>query len=119
MDKDDKYYLKKAIREAKKAYEIDEIPIGVVIVLDNKIIDLYRVFNGVYFNFELKIFQGKPLFVVIGGNFNEYLIDCKKELFMATSIKIYDATELINNKTGQYPPSNIYNSKEEPYPKII
>ena len=88
-------------------------------ILDNKIIDLYRVFNGVYFNFELKIFQGKPLFVVIGGNFNEYLIDCKKELFMATSIKIYDATELINNKTGQYPPSNISNSKEEPYPKLL
>lgn len=88
-------------------------------ILDNKIIDLYRVFNGVYFNFELKIFQGKPLFVVIGGNFNEYLIDCKKELFMVTSIKIYDATELINNKTGQYPPSNQSNSKEEPYPKLL
>lgn len=88
-------------------------------ILDNKIIDLYRVFNGVYFNFELKIFRNKPLFVVIGGNFNEYLIDCKKELFMVTSIKIYDATQLINNKTGQYPPANLSNSKEEPYPKLL
>ncbi len=31
-------YMKEAIKEAKKAYDIDEVPIGAVIVKDNKII---------------------------------------------------------------------------------
>ena len=38
MEKDDKYYLEKAINEAKKAYQKNEIPVGVIIVIDNKII---------------------------------------------------------------------------------
>ena len=88
-------------------------------ILDNKIIDLYRIFNGVYYSFEIKVFKRKPYFIVIGGNFNEYNIDDKIELFMTTSIKIYDATSFIVNKKGKYPPENLLNSKEEPYPKIL
>ena len=38
MEKDDIYYIKKAINEAKKAYELNEIPVGVVIVQNGKII---------------------------------------------------------------------------------
>ncbi|MBR1385764.1 MAG: nucleoside deaminase [Bacilli bacterium] len=38
MEKDDRYFMKKALKEAKKAYDIGEIPIGCVLVLDNKII---------------------------------------------------------------------------------
>ena len=39
MEKDlDKYFMKKALLEAKKAYQKDEVPIGCVIVKDNKII---------------------------------------------------------------------------------
>lgn len=38
MEKDNIYYMKKAIDEAKKAYEKNEIPIGVVIVNDGIII---------------------------------------------------------------------------------
>ena len=38
MKKDDNYYMMKAYKEALKAYELDEIPIGVVLVKDNKII---------------------------------------------------------------------------------
>ena len=34
----DEYYMKKAIINAKKAYKLDEVPIGAVIVKDNKII---------------------------------------------------------------------------------
>ena len=88
-------------------------------ILDNKIIDLYRIFNGVYYSFELKIFQEKPLFIVIGGNFNEYMINNNLELFMTTSIKFYDATYFINDKNGKYPPANTSNSKEEPYPNLL
>ena len=38
MIKDDKYFMLKAYNEAKKAYDKDEIPVGVVLVNDNKII---------------------------------------------------------------------------------
>lgn len=38
MEKNDNYYMNLALNEAKKAYEKDEIPIGVVITLNNKII---------------------------------------------------------------------------------
>ena len=34
----DEKYMKAAIREAKKAYALDEVPIGCVIVQNNKII---------------------------------------------------------------------------------
>ena len=88
-------------------------------ILDNKIIDLYRIFNGVYYSFELKIFKNKPYFIVIGGNFNEFMIDGRMELFMITSIKIYDASYFIFNKNSKFPPSNLSNLKEEPYPQII
>lgn len=34
----DEYYMKEAIKEAKKAYKLNEVPVGCVIVIDNKII---------------------------------------------------------------------------------
>ena len=36
--KDDAYYMNLALEEAKKAREIQEVPIGAIIVLDDKII---------------------------------------------------------------------------------
>ena len=88
-------------------------------IFENKIIDLYRIFNGVYYSFELKIFKNKPYFIVIGGNFNEFIINNKVELFMITSIKIYNASDFILNKNGKYPPKNLLNSKQEPYPELL
>ncbi|MFK7808164.1 MAG: nucleoside deaminase [Saprospiraceae bacterium] len=35
---DDKYFMKQALIEAKKAYEVGEVPIGAVVVCDNRII---------------------------------------------------------------------------------
>lgn len=35
---EDEKYMKQALRQAKKAYDINEVPIGCVIVYDNKII---------------------------------------------------------------------------------
>lgn len=34
----DEYFMRQAILEAKKAYEMDEVPVGAVIVANNKII---------------------------------------------------------------------------------
>ena len=38
MSRDDEYYMRMALKEAKKAYDIGEVPIGCVIVKDDKII---------------------------------------------------------------------------------
>ena len=38
METREEKYIKKALKEAKKAYLLDEVPIGCVIVKDNKII---------------------------------------------------------------------------------
>lgn len=35
---DDTYFMKMALKEAMKAYEADEVPIGAVVVMENKII---------------------------------------------------------------------------------
>ncbi len=35
---DDEYYMKQALAQAQKAFEEDEVPVGAVIVLNNKII---------------------------------------------------------------------------------
>ena len=36
--KNDQYYLQEAIKEAKKAYQKNEVPVGCVIVINDKII---------------------------------------------------------------------------------
>ena len=38
MERNDEYYMKQALREAQKAYEADEVPIGAVVVLKDTII---------------------------------------------------------------------------------
>lgn len=38
MEKEMEKYMREAIKQAKKAYQIDEVPIGCVIVYENKII---------------------------------------------------------------------------------
>lgn len=38
QDRSDEKYMKMALKEAKKAYEIDEVPIGCVIVRNDKVI---------------------------------------------------------------------------------
>ena len=38
MSKIDEYYMKLAVKEAKKAFKLDEVPIGCVIVKNDKII---------------------------------------------------------------------------------
>ena len=35
---DDHYFMKQALVEAQKAYDVDEVPVGAVVVIDTKII---------------------------------------------------------------------------------
>ena len=88
-------------------------------IFENQIYDLYRIFNGVYYGFRYLMFNGKPLFIIIGGNFDEYMINNNLELFMITSIKIYDATHFINREVKKLPPQNYMSPKEEPYPQVL
>jgi len=38
FDKNDEYYMKQALSQAQKAFDEDEVPIGAVVVINNKII---------------------------------------------------------------------------------
>ncbi len=38
MVMDDEYFMKEALRQAKLAYDADEVPVGAIVVWDNKII---------------------------------------------------------------------------------
>lgn len=38
MEFNDEYFMKEALRQARLAYEADEVPVGAVVVWDNKII---------------------------------------------------------------------------------
>jgi tRNA(adenine34) deaminase len=38
MDQSDEYFMREALKEAQKAYDADEVPVGAVVVCGNKII---------------------------------------------------------------------------------
>ena len=38
MQLDDQYFMRKALEEAERAYEIDEVPVGAIIVVNQRII---------------------------------------------------------------------------------
>ncbi|MDU8886711.1 nucleoside deaminase [Yeosuana sp. MJ-SS3] len=72
---DDTYFMKKAIQEAELAYEKGEIPIGAVIVIDNRIIarahNLTETLNDVTAHAEMQAITAAANF--LGG---KYLINC-------------------------------------------
>jgi tRNA(adenine34) deaminase len=71
----DVYFMKKALYEAEVAYEKDEIPIGAVIVINNKIIarghNLTETLNDVTAHAEMQAFTAAADF--LGG---KYLKKC-------------------------------------------
>ncbi|MFD2725123.1 nucleoside deaminase [Hyunsoonleella rubra] len=72
---DDTYFMKKALQEAELAYEKGEVPVGAVIVVDNKIIarghNLTETLNDVTAHAEMQA-------ITAGANFlgGKYLKDC-------------------------------------------
>ena len=71
----DEYFMGEALKEAQKAYEADEVPIGAVIVCRDKIIarghNLTEKLNDVTAHAEMQAFTAASGF--IGG---KYLKDC-------------------------------------------
>lgn len=72
---DDTYFMKRALIEAEAAYEKGEIPIGAVVVINNKIIarghNLTETLNDVTAHAEMQAITAAANY--LGG---KYLIDC-------------------------------------------
>jgi tRNA(adenine34) deaminase len=72
---DDTYFMKKALQEAELAFEKGEIPIGAIIVIDNRIIarahNLTEKLNDVTAHAEMQAITAAANF--LGG---KYLINC-------------------------------------------
>jgi len=71
----DEYFMKKALVEAKNAFEKGEIPVGAVIVIDNKVIarshNLTELLNDVTAHAEMQAITSAANY--LGG---KYLKDC-------------------------------------------
>lgn len=71
----DEYFMKKALQEAETAFEKGEIPVGAIIVIDNKIIarshNLTEILNDVTAHAEMQSITAAANF--LGG---KYLKDC-------------------------------------------
>jgi tRNA(adenine34) deaminase len=71
----DEYFMKKALQEAEMAFEKDEIPVGAIIVIDNKVIarshNLTELLNDVTAHAEMQSITAAANF--LGG---KYLIGC-------------------------------------------
>ena len=73
--KSDEYFMREALKEAQKAYDLDEVPIGAVIVSNNRIIarahNLTERLNDVTAHAEMQAFTSAAEF--LGG---KYLHNC-------------------------------------------
>ncbi len=71
----DEYFMKKALQEAETAFEKDEIPVGAIIVIDNKVIarshNLTELLHDVTAHAEMQSITAAANF--LGG---KYLKDC-------------------------------------------
>jgi tRNA(adenine34) deaminase len=71
----DEYFMKKALQEAEIAFEKDEIPVGALIVIDNKVIarghNLTEMLNDVTAHAEMQAITAAANF--LGG---KYLVGC-------------------------------------------
>ena len=75
QDHSDDYYMKKALVEAQKAKELDEVPVGAVVVCDNQIIARAHNFterlNDVTAHAEMQAFTAAADYV-----WGKYLNEC-------------------------------------------
>ena len=79
----------------------------IIKIINNKIYDEYRMFNGLYYDFKTKYFKDKFYFIILGGDLIRYIKDKKEEMLMVTTIKIYDAYHFIEPKYDKYIDDNL------------
>ncbi len=72
---DDEYFMREALKEAKKAFDADEVPVGAVIVCQNKVIarayNYTEHLNDVTAHAEMQAFTSASS--ALGG---KYLTEC-------------------------------------------
>ncbi len=75
LNYDDEHFMKEALKEAQKAFDADEVPVGAVIVCENQIIarahNLSERLNDVTAHAEMQAFTSASNF--LGG---KYLTEC-------------------------------------------
>ena len=91
----------------------------IVKIYNNQVLDYYRMFNGVYYFLQIRYFSVNLLFVAAGGNFDKYISKGREELFMFTSIKIYNALPLLTKDNERYPTPKGIKPTDEQYPKLL
>ena len=94
----------KAIYKVKSQLKRESL---IVKIINNKIYDEYRFFNGLYYDFETKFFHDKYYFILLGGELIRYIKNSKEDMLMVTTIKIYDAYNFIEPKYDKYIEDNI------------
>jgi tRNA(adenine34) deaminase len=71
----DEHFMREALKEAQRAFDLDEVPVGVVVVANNKIIgrahNLTEQLNDVTAHAEMQAITSAANF--LGG---KYLVDC-------------------------------------------
>jgi hypothetical protein len=65
-------------------------------VIKNKIVDEYLIYNKKFIQFQAKSFNSKYYFITCGNDFKEYQVGNEKLMLFLTSIKIFDATSLLD-----------------------
>jgi pyrimidine deaminase RibD-like protein len=106
MEFSDEYFMKKALLEAEQAFEKGEVPVGAVIVVDNKIIarahNLTELLNDVTAHAEMQaiIFLVENTYIIAPYMLHSNRVKCVEELcfgvkfrmlFMALPIQSVDA----------------------------
>ena len=90
----DEYFMKKALQEAEMAFEKGEIPVGAVVVIDNKVIarshNLTELLNDVTAHAEMQTITAAANF--LGG---KYLINCT--LYVTMNISLFYISFLYRN----------------------
>ena len=90
---DDNYFMKQALIEAQKAFEADEVPVGAVIVIDNKIIsrahNLTERLNDVTAHAEMQAITSAAKF--LNG---KYLIGCSLYVTLEPCVMCFGAIYL-------------------------
>ncbi|MDL2315103.1 nucleoside deaminase [Bacteroidales bacterium OttesenSCG-928-C19] len=75
FDTSDEHFMKEALKEAQKAFDADEVPVGAVIVCNNQIIA--RAYNYTEHLNDVTAHAEMQAFTSAAGNLGgKYLIDC-------------------------------------------
>ena len=84
---------------------------------NNKIINEYFIFNLIYYDFIIRVFNDKPYFIFLGSSYCEKPQKEGIELFTETKIKIYDGNLFLKDEKNE----NIkgYEKGNESFPKYL